>query len=146
MNVMLSRCILGALPEVKPHGFGGKMPPGLCGDGVEASYCGRDYEGVETAYGGAQSRSKAVWGWMSGGVEHVALCARINHVAGNLIIQTDVSNVFNSVFRKPMLEQVTACTPALTGFVAKCYGERPASVFFQMDSGERTKLECSRGV
>ena len=63
MNVMLSRCILGALPEVKPHGFGGKMPPGLCGDGVEASYCSRDYEGVETAYGGAQSRSKAVWGW-----------------------------------------------------------------------------------
>ena len=41
----------------------GKMPPCLCGDGVEDSYCGRDYEGVETAYGGAQSRSKAVWRW-----------------------------------------------------------------------------------
>ena len=67
-------------------------------------------------------------------------------MAGNLIIQTDVSNVFNSVFRKPMLEQVTACTPALTGFVAKCYGERPASVFFQMDSGERAKLEYSLEV
>ena len=45
-----------------------------------------------------------------------------------------------------MLEQAAACTPALTGFVAKRYGERPASVFFQMDSGETTKLECSRGV
>ena len=41
-----------------------------------------------------------------------------------------------------MFEQVAACTPALTGFVAKRYGERPASVFFQVDSGERTKLEC----
>ena len=81
---------------------------------------------------------------VSGGVEHVTLRARIHHEAG--IIQTDVSNAFNSVFRKPMLEQVAACAPALTGFVAKCYGERPASVFFQMDSGERTKLECSRGV
>ena len=45
-----------------------------------------------------------------------------------------------------MLEQMAACTPALTGFVAKCYGERPASVFFEMDSGERTNRECSRGV
>ena len=41
---------------------------------------------------------------------------------------------------------MAACTPALTGFVAKCYGELPVSVFFLMDSGERTKLECSRGV
>ena len=45
-----------------------------------------------------------------------------------------------------MLEKVAACTPALTRFVAKCYGERPASVFFQMDSEERTKLECYRRV
>ncbi|CAM9536161.1 unnamed protein product, partial [Laminaria digitata] len=68
------------------------------------------------------------------------------HEADKWIIQTDASNAFNSVLRKPMLEQVAACTPALTGFVAKCYGERPASEFFQMDSGKRTKLECSRGV
>ena len=45
-----------------------------------------------------------------------------------------------------MLEQAAACTPALMGFVAKRYGERPASVFSQMDSRERTKLECSRAV
>ena len=83
---------------------------------------------------------------VSGGVEHVALRARIHHAAGNRIIQTDASNAFNSVFRKPMLEQVAACTPAFTGFVVKCYGEKPASVVFQIDSGERTKLECSRGV
>ena len=33
----------------------------------------------------------------------------------NWIIRTDASNAFNSVFRKPMLEQVLACTPSLTG-------------------------------
>ena len=98
------------------------MPPGLCEDGVEASYCGKDYEGVETAYEGSQSRSEAVWGWVSEGVEHAAFRARIHHEAGNWIIQTDASNTFNSVFRKPMLEQVAVCTPALTGFAAKCYG------------------------
>lgn len=83
---------------------------------------------------------------VAGGVEHVALRARVHHEAGNWVIQTDASNAFNSILRKPMLEQVASCTPALTGFVAKCYGERPAPVFFQMESGERTKLECSRGV
>ena len=62
-------------PDAFPPGFGDlflqsnltalgeTMPPGLWGDDVEASYCGRDYEGVETAYGGDQSRSKAVRGW-----------------------------------------------------------------------------------
>ena len=62
------------------------------------------------------------------------------------MIQTDASNAFNSVFLKPVLEQVAACSPALMGIAARCYGERPASVFFQMDSRERTKLECSRRV
>ena len=62
------------------------------------------------------------------------------------MIQTDASNAFNSVFLKPVLEQVAACSPALMGIAARCYGERPASVFFQMDSRERTKLECSRKV
>ena len=75
----------------------------------------------------------------------VALRARIHREVGNWTIQTDASNAFNSVFRKPMLEQVAACTPVLTGFVANCYGERPASVFFQMGPGERTKLNAPRG-
>lgn len=79
-------------------------------------------------------------------VKQIALRARIHHEAGDWIIQTDASNVFNSVLRKPVLEQVAACTPVLTGFVAKWYGERSASVFFQIDSGERTKLQCSHGV
>ena len=114
---------------------------------MEAAYCGRDYERVETTYIGAQSRGYAVWDWgIGGGVAHVVLRARIQHEAGNWIIQTNAFNAFNSVQRKPMLEQVVACTPALTGFVAKRYGERPASMFFLMDSGKRTELECSRGV
>ena len=41
---------------------------------------------------------------LSGGVEHVTLCARTHQKAGNWIIQTDESNAFNSVFRKPILE------------------------------------------
>ena len=36
--------------------------------------------------------------------------------------------------------------PALMPFIAKCCGERPAPVFFQMDSGERRNIECSSGV
>ena len=74
---------------------------------------------------------------VSGGVEHVTLRARIHHEAG--IIQTDVSNAFNSVFRKPMLEQVAACAPALTGFVAKCYGERPASCLLYTSPSPRDR-------
>ena len=78
-------------------------------------------------------------------MERVA-CARIHHEGVNGIIQTDASNALNSVLRKPILEQVTVRTPAFTGFAAKCYGERPASVLSQMDSGKRTELECPRGV
>ncbi|CAN0467810.1 unnamed protein product, partial [Scytosiphon promiscuus] len=58
----------------------------------------------------------------------------------------DALKAFNSALRKPVLERVTACTPSLTGFVAKCYGERPASPFFLVDSGERTKPRVFRGV
>ena len=43
-----------------------------------------------------------------------------------------------------MLEQVAGCTPGLTGFVAKCYGERPAVVFFPMESGLRPVLMRAR--
>ncbi|CAM9292589.1 unnamed protein product, partial [Laminaria digitata] len=31
-------------------------------------------------------------------------------------------------------------------FFAKCYGERSAPVFCQMDSGERRKIDCSSAV
>ena len=45
-----------------------------------------------------------------------------------------------------MLAQAAFCVPALTPFVAKGYGERSAPVFFQMESGERRKIDCSSGV
>ena len=36
--------------------------------------------------------------------------------------------------------------PALTPFVVKCYGARPADVFFRTDSGETRTIACSSGV
>ena len=36
--------------------------------------------------------------------------------------------------------------PALTPLVAKCYGTRPADVFFRMDSGETRTIACSSAV
>ncbi|CAN0328772.1 unnamed protein product, partial [Scytosiphon promiscuus] len=81
-----------------------------------------------------------------GGVEQVALRARVHHEARNWLILTDCSNAFNTVKRTAVLAEAATCVPALTPFIAKCYGERPAPVFFQMDSGERRKIECSSGV
>ena len=34
--------------------------------GMRWRYCGRVYEGVETAHGGTQYQSKAVWAWGGG--------------------------------------------------------------------------------
>ena len=45
-----------------------------------------------------------------------------------------------------MLADAATCVPALTPFVAKCYGEMSAPAFFQMESGERRKVDCSSGV
>ena len=54
---------------------------------------------------------------------------------------TDCSNAFNTVKRTAMLAEVATCVPALTPFVKKSYGEMSAPVFFQMESGERRKLD-----
>ena len=45
-----------------------------------------------------------------------------------------------------MLAEETTCVPALTPSVAKYYGEMAAPVFFQMESGERRKIDCYSGV
>ena len=81
-----------------------------------------------------------------GGVEQVALRARMHHEANNWLTLTDCSNAFNTVKRTAMLAEAATCVPALTPFVAKCYGEMSAPVFFQMESGERPKIDCSSGV
>ena len=64
----------------------------------------------------------------------------------NWLILTDCSNAFNTVKRTAMLAEAATCVPALTRFVAKCYGEMSAPVFFQMELGERRKIDCSSGV
>ena len=68
------------------------------------------------------------------------------HETGNWLVITDCSNAFNTVNRTAVLAEVANCVPALTPFVAKCYGARPADVFFRMDSGETRTITCSSGV
>ena len=62
------------------------------------------------------------------------------------LILADCSNVFKAVKRTAVLTGVGTCVPVLTPVVAKCYGERFAPMFFQMDSGERRKIDCSSGA
>ena len=81
-----------------------------------------------------------------GGVEHVALRARVQHEAINWLILTDCSNAFSLVNRTAVCAEAATSVPALTPFIAKCYGARPAPVFFQMDSGGRRKIGCWREV
>ena len=81
-----------------------------------------------------------------GGVEQVALRARARHAASNWLILTDCFNAFNTAKRTAVLAEAATCVPALTPFIAKCHGERPAPLLFQMGSGERRKIECSSGV
>ncbi|CAN0389470.1 unnamed protein product, partial [Laminaria digitata] len=81
-----------------------------------------------------------------GGVEHVGLRARTLHETGNWLVLTDCSNAFDTVKRTAVLEEVANCVPALTPFVSKCYGTRPADVFFRMDTGESRTIACSSGV
>ena len=79
-------------------------------------------------------------------MEKVAFRALVHREAKNWLIVTDCSNAFNTVDRTAVLAEAATCVPALTPFVAKCYGERSATVFFQMVSGERRKIDCSSGV
>ena len=79
-------------------------------------------------------------------MEQVALRARVHHEAKHGLILTDCSNAFNTVKRTAMLAEAATCVPALTPFVAKCYGDMSAPGFFQMESGERRKIDCSSGV
>ena len=71
-----------------------------------------------------------------GGAEHVGLRARTLHETGNWLVIADSSNAFNTVKRTEVLAEVANCVPALTPFSAKCYGTRPADVFFRVDSGK----------
>ena len=79
-------------------------------------------------------------------MEQVALHARVHHETINWLVLTDCSNALNTVKRMAVLAEAAACVPALTPFIPKGHGDRPAPVFSQMDSGQRRNVECSSGV
>ena len=79
-----------------------------------------------------------------GGVEHLGLWVRTLHETGNWLVLTDCSNAFNSGKRTAVIAGI--CVPALTPFVDKCYGTRPADVLFRVDSGKTGTIACSSGV
>ena len=72
-----------------------------------------------------------------GGVECVRLRARTLHKTGNWLVITDCSKAFtcNNVKWTVVLTDGVHCVPALTPFVAKCYGTLPADAFFRVHSG-----------
>ena len=45
-----------------------------------------------------------------------------------------------------LIEEVANCVPAFTPLVAKCYGTRPADLFFRTDPRETRTIACSSGV
>ncbi|CAN0312017.1 unnamed protein product, partial [Laminaria digitata] len=81
-----------------------------------------------------------------GGVKHVGLRVRTIHETGNWLVLMDCSNALNTVKRTAVVETMANCEPALTSLVAKCYGTRPAEVFFRMDSAETRTIACSSSV
>ena len=80
------------------------------------------------------------------GVEQVELRVQMHREAKNWLILMDCFNAFSTVKLTAVLAVVATCMSALTPFVVKCYGEICAPVFFQMDSGERRKIDCSTGM
>ena len=81
-----------------------------------------------------------------GGVEHLGLRPRALHDMGNWLVLTDCSNAVNTVNSTVVLQEVGTHVQALTPFVAKCYGARPADVLSWMDSRETRAIACSGGV
>ena len=71
--------------------------------------------------------ARQFWVGVRGAVEQVALRARVHHEGKEWLILTDCSNAFNTVKRTAALAEAATCVPALTPFVAKCYGERSAT-------------------
>ena len=111
---------------------------------------GRDHAAAVGHHGWRRSTAKrdSLGSEYEGAVEQLALRARVHHETKDWLILTDCSNAFNIeiVTRTVMLTETAICEPALTPFVAKCYGEMSAPVFFQMESGERRKIDCSSGA
>ena len=138
--------VLVALPAGESHPTGIKVSIGLRSHDMEEAYHRRGYETVEAAVGGGQPRGQALWGrrtLRSGARRTESTNATRDR---NLLVITDCSNAFGAVERPAVLAEVASFVPALTPFVAKCYGTRPADVFFRMDSAESRTIPCSSGV
>lgn len=82
---------------------------------------------------------------VSGGVEHMDLRCKLNHQTKHWSLVLDFPNAFNTVDRAAVLEEVAIRARALTPFVAKCYGDQPADVFFIMNTGERRNITSNTG-
>ena len=83
---------------------------------------------------------------VAGGVERVAMEAQLVHHTGNWVFQTDCSNAFNTGKRTAIMAQAAKSLPNLVPYIARCYDEVPATAVYEMDSGERRKLQCTSGV
>ena len=83
---------------------------------------------------------------VAGGVERVALRAKVHHQTGCWVVGLDCSNAFNTVKRTAVFKEITRVAPRLAPLVAKCYGGPPADVFFELDSGERRTIASKTGV
>lgn len=83
---------------------------------------------------------------VAGGVEKVAMHAQLMYQTGHWVIQTDCSNAFNTAKITAIMAQAAKSPPDLVGFISRCYDEIPARAMYEMDSGERRKIECTTGV
>ena len=106
--------------------LGGKVPACLRGHDLEEAHHRKSYATVAAEVGGGQPRGEAVWGRVTrrGGA------CRTLHDTGHWLVLTYCSNSFITVRRTAELAEVANCVPALALLVAKCYGTRPADVFF----------------
>ena len=122
------------------------MPPRLCRNDVETPRAAGTIRPWPPRLEEINREARQFGVGVQGGVEQVALRARMHHEAKNWLIHMDCFNAFDTVKRTAVLTEAATCVPALTPFVAKCYGQRSAPVFFQMGSGERSKIDCSNEV
>ena len=116
------------------------------GDDVEAAHCGRNHAAVVTTAGGGQPRSETVRsrstrGGGTGSATHKST-SRGKKLANPHRLLQRIQHSKADCYASG----AATCVPAFTLFVAKSYGEMSAPVFFQMESGERRKIDCPSGV
>ena len=122
----------------------GKVPAGLRGHDMEEAHYRRGYATVATEVGGGQPRGETVRGRRA---RRSGACKSESSSATRDRQMARSHRLLHRLrHRIAVLAKVANCVPALTPLVAKCYGSRPADVFFRMDSGETRTITCSSGV